>query len=206
MKDKKNQGFTLIELLISISIFSILIVAIYSSFSSGLLASKKGETVVDLLQTGQEALGRISTELSNAIILSDYQFIGERDRISFVTLLPRSETELSSIYRITYYLSGEEESLLMSLRRKSQPVGQECEDLDLIYSCVKDLKFRYAYQENSENPIQWTAFWFGSEDSPLPLSIEIDLTLMSDKERISLNKIICIPVTESNETSNVRFF
>ncbi len=105
------RGFTFIELIIALTIFSIIGLAIYSTFSSGLNIWRRGEDVSRLQQEGRWALDRIAKELRNAVIYNygpaypdAVLFLGEKDKMSFLSLVYNSSASQSEIKKITYYL------------------------------------------------------------------------------------------------------
>lgn len=107
----KNKGFTFIELIIALTIFAIIALGIYSTFSTGLNTWRRGEDANRLEQEARWALDKMAKELQDAIIYNYGQsypdtqlFLGEKDKISFLTLTYSFSTKLSEIKRITYSL------------------------------------------------------------------------------------------------------
>ena len=107
----KNKGFTLIELLIALTIFAVIALGIYSTFSTGLNVWRRDKDANRLQQEARWALDKISKELRNAVIYNygpDYPeasaFLGEGDKISFLSSVYNFSTRQSQIKRITYSL------------------------------------------------------------------------------------------------------
>ena len=67
MKTKNVRGFTLMELLVALSIFSVVVLAIYSTFSVGMTARERGEKASDLYQEARMILDRMATEIRNTV-------------------------------------------------------------------------------------------------------------------------------------------
>ncbi len=83
---KRQGGFTLIELLVSLAIFSVVSLAIYSSFATGISAWRMGQDFSSVYQTGRLILDDMARELKNAVMISANEFIGESQRLSFLTV------------------------------------------------------------------------------------------------------------------------
>ena len=99
------KALTLIEILIALTIFSIIAVSLYSTFSSGILAWKKSEDVNRLYREARWALDKMAAELRNAIIYDFTEqypdlnvFQGQKDNIAFLV------GTNSGIKKISYFL------------------------------------------------------------------------------------------------------
>lgn len=106
-----NKGFTFIELIIALTIFSVIALGIYSTFSTGLITWRRGESSGRLEQQARFILDKMAKELRNALIYNygpDYPqaklFSGEKNKISFLSLIYNSSAQQSEIKRITYFL------------------------------------------------------------------------------------------------------
>lgn len=181
------HGFTLIELLIAILIFSIVAVAIYSTFSTGLIAWRKGEESGRLYQEARLVLNRMALELRNALSYSNIKFIGKANELYFATLLPSpspGESGQLQLSRVTYYLDDNqslqrrEESLRMVLRGE---MGKAKE----VASSLRELNFAYGYEyedagkEKKEPQCIWKDEWAG--EKAIPSLVRITLVLQDGK-------------------------
>ena len=104
----RKKGFSLMEILLGMTIFSVIILALYSTFWSGIKIDQRSED--QTYRQASWALEAIARELQNAVAYdfsSSYPdrngFLGEKDRIVF--LLPTEE----GIKVIQYCLEEEEE-------------------------------------------------------------------------------------------------
>ena len=71
---RKQDGFTLIELLVSLSIFSIISLAVYSSFAGGVGAWRRAQEFSSIYQTARLLLDDMARELKNAVMISGTDF------------------------------------------------------------------------------------------------------------------------------------
>jgi prepilin-type N-terminal cleavage/methylation domain-containing protein len=109
MKNKK--GFTFVELMIALTIFALISLGIYATFSTGLNAWRRGEDATRLQQEARWALDKIAQELRGAVIYNygdSYpelgSFLGERSKISFLSLVYSPVSKISEVKKITYSL------------------------------------------------------------------------------------------------------
>src|SRR3989449_39904 len=101
-----RHGFTLIELLVSLTIFSIIAVAVYSAFAGGVGAWRRAQEFSSTYQTARLVLDDMAHELKNAVTLSGTDFIGEKQGLSFLTVRQRPHAQGRpvdpKITRVTY--------------------------------------------------------------------------------------------------------
>src|SRR5437899_10908801 len=101
-----RHGFTLIELLVSLTIFSIIAVAVYSAFAGGVGAWRTAQEVSSTYQTARLVLEDMAHELKNAVTLSGTDFIGEKQGVSILTVRQRPHAQGRpvdpKITRVTY--------------------------------------------------------------------------------------------------------
>ena len=202
VRDSTKRGFTLVELLIAVSIFSVLIVTIYSSFRSGIAARKKGETVVELVEVGESSLRQIASDLANAPAISNPGFIGQATQVSFVTLKSNSGGEIPSIRHVSYELAEEGDGSPGVLWRGYRIPGRMGDEGAVTDACIREIRFRYAHRENVEDEVMWLDFWLGTDETPLPLAVEITLVLVSDGETLKLSRVVSMPVALGLERIN----
>ena len=195
----KDKGFTLIELLIAILIFSVVAVAIYSTFSTGLIAWKKGEDSSNLYQEARLALDKMSLELRNALFYSNIHFVGKANELYFATLLPSpGKTGQLRLSRVTYYLDNDNYSLQRREESLRTVLQGDIEEAKELASPVKELKFSYAYEypgkEGEESQLIWEDDW--EDEETVPSLMKISLTLQkkkSPREEASFTETIHIP-------------
>ena len=65
---KTKFGFTLLELLLAVTIFSIIAVALYSSFHAGLRILRRAQDVMEFHQDLRLAMGELSLDLRNSLL------------------------------------------------------------------------------------------------------------------------------------------
>lgn len=166
---KKNKSFTLIELLISISIFAIIMTAIYASFNTGVLGIRQIEENSRVLRTAYLVLSRINKDLRNSFAYCDDQvkFAGSKGALSFLSLTP-------DFSFISYSLDGNKLLRLIRVNKDAFKDDSETKSRVLAKN-VKQIEFTYlALNPNTKN-IQETDSW--SDSAALPLAVRVSLTL-----------------------------
>jgi prepilin-type N-terminal cleavage/methylation domain-containing protein len=192
---KSEEGFTLVELLVAVAIFSVLLVTIYSSFTSGVAARERGEALVDMAYVGHETLGRMASDLANSYGLLDPGFLGEAEGMSFVTLERGRDYQTAKICHVSYRLMRDDPEECGSLLRMRRIFGDTREEIDLTGPCVRDVKLSYAYRERGESETRWSGYWFATEGAPLPVAVRIAMTLEADGQILKVTKTAPIPVS-----------
>lgn len=173
-KNNKSAAFTLAELLIAVSIFSVVSIAIYSTFSSG--ASVLGRVKnIDLAQ--QRILlksERFSRELRELPACRKQLFLGAKTKISF----PGNADYIPC--RITYYFDDSSLSLMRAADKLSQiitPQGKvdaEFKSKPAVFlSKVKEVKFSYLTLDPAKNEYKWLDEW---PQDYLPVAVKLTVT------------------------------
>jgi len=196
----KIKGFTLIELIIAMLIFSIIAVAIYSTFSTGLIAWRKGEESSRSYQDARLILNRMALELRNAFFYSNIKFVGKANELYFATFLPFSSLpgiDQLQLYRVAYHLDNnhslqyQEESLPEVFQGKEEKAQE-------FASSVQELSFAYGYEyfrEGKKEPqFIWKDEWI--DKKAVPSLVRITLILEGNSgtpEGITFVRTVYLP-------------
>ncbi len=185
---KEGKGFTLIELLVGLTIFSVVVLSIYSTFSTGILARRKGGNVSESFQAARVALDDIGSELRNMVAYSGYELAGGPEEISF-PVIGRQGLRLS---QITYSLEGD--SSLKTLVKKRETLNGELSQTYELAPMVKELSFSYCHLDSLTDSLQWRSTW--SSPDTLPQAVKTVLTLQTKEEdqAITFTRVVAIPL------------
>jgi prepilin-type N-terminal cleavage/methylation domain-containing protein len=170
----KLAAFSLIELLIAVSIFSVVSIAIYSTFSSGAVVLSKVKTI-DL---GQQKIllktEKLARELREQPGYRKQLFWGTKISISF----PVSFNFIPC--RITYYFDSSSLCLMRVVDKLNDILTAEGKvDAELkskpsvFLPKVNGVKFTYLYLDAKKNEYYWAEEW--SEDY-LPIAVKFVIT------------------------------
>jgi len=165
-----GRSFTFVELLIVVTIFSLLSLAVYTTFSSGMLIWRRIQYTGILQRRAFLGLERISQDLRQALNFSKIGFSGKINEVSFPFLSAENE-----ILRVSYFLEAE------TVYRKQENFKDIIEEKDnpkirSMLSGIDDLKFSFAYQEDGKKEYTWKDTWGKEEDIPgIPKAIKMEL-------------------------------
>ncbi|MFH1355002.1 MAG: prepilin-type N-terminal cleavage/methylation domain-containing protein [Candidatus Omnitrophota bacterium] len=167
-------GFTLVELLIAASIYAIVSIAVYSTFSTGMNIWRRAKEVN--LEQSRIAikLERLSRELRQTFNFSEIRFLGTEEEISF------AQVQDSGIVRMSYAFDQGDDALLRSIDTlvdilQGLPEGSEPEE---YIEEIEALKFSYFYFDLAENLYLWTEVW---DQIGLPLAVKLEITTEDEK-------------------------
>lgn len=202
-------GFTLLELIIAVTVFSVVILAVYLSFGVGIRAWRKAEGSYKLRQQARQAFDSIGRELRSAVNFTPIQFEGGRDWIRFASPAAARDSRdiCQGIFEIEYFLEGDKDadkaadastkSLYRICRTYKEFLREDSEikketAKSLLVSGLSDLKLRYAYKKD-EN-IVWLESW-EKENKCAPFGVELSLTFPSPREdeKLIFSEVILAP-------------
>lgn len=177
MKAKNFKGFTFLELLIAVTIFSIVAVAIYTSFNIGIHAWRKTEGSYKIRQEARHSLDNMERDLRCAINFTRKNpdgsaissFEGSSGKVSFWRALK------GGVFKITYLF--DKEALYYILQTYKETSGGESGSKSFLASGVSDFKLQYAYRDG--DTIVWQDAW-ESENSDIPMGVKASLFYGSD--------------------------
>jgi prepilin-type N-terminal cleavage/methylation domain-containing protein len=170
-KKNKLKAFTLVELLIAVSIFAVVSIAIYSTFSSGAAVLRRVKNTDFTQQKILLKTERFSRELREQAVYKKNLFQGSMTKISFLA---------NSDYipcRITYYYDSSSLCLMRVVDKLSliiTPEGKVDPEFkskpQVFLSKVKKVKFAYLYLDLKKNEYSWADGWL--QDN-LPVAVKL---------------------------------
>ena len=188
-----QHGFTLIELLVSLTIFSVVALAVYSVFAAGVGAWRKAQEFSSTYQTARLVLDDLAQELTNAVNISGTDFVGEPQRLSLLTVrqhpYAQGRPADPKIMRVTYEVRRDRASATYSLARvEASPVaGSQEEETELVVSPISKWELLYTHRDDSGQIVPWKDAWRVSDAVPLGVKI----TLVVGETRFT--KLVFIP-------------
>jgi len=187
-----KKAFTLIELIITTLILAIIVVSIYSAFSIGIKAWKRGNEGQDI-QKVRSGLLKMQKELKGSFFFSRVPFRGTSTEIIFPLSMPDGETE--KVYIISYSVTEDKDANLKRLMRKEEVFTERLEEakepIERLLFSASSIEFEYAYRlKDGSRGFEWQLFWDESQKR-LPSAVRISFKL-KDSDEI-YNKTIFIP-------------
>jgi len=167
---RTSRAFTLVELLIAVAIFSVVSIAIYATFSSGMSVLRRLKNI-DLTQ--QKILlktERFSRELREQPACRKQLFQGDKNKISFCANIDYFP------YRLTYYFDSSTNALkrvadkLNEIIKEDGSLDPEFHSPSVIFiSKVKEVRFSYLYLDLTKDTYLWTDEW---KEDYLPYAVK----------------------------------
>ena len=197
---KPRNGFTLVELMVSLSIFSLLAVSVYSVFAGGVGTWRRAQAFSATYQTARLVLDRMGRELGRAVRISGSEFLGGPTRLSFLTVrrpapLPvKSGSDAATpavadpaalqaafpIRRITYVLK--EASLFRLDESYLEGLQDAHRDPEEMAGPFAGLAFEYAMKDDDKDTdVEWHERWDKTET--IPSGVKITLMIGDGRER-----------------------
>ncbi len=204
---KTNRGFTLIELLIAASIFSVIILSVYSAFHAGILSYRKIDSSFEIYQGARISLNRMELDLGNSFaylgIDNKSGFSGGEQSLEFFSVLDyykngRLNTE---VCRIKYNWDETGKALRRACYIGLDALNSNSEqESEILAAGVEKITFEYAYTK--ENSYLWQESWpvkgdsgiASEQEKGIPLAVRITLSLVESnkpkEETIKFVKVI----------------
>ncbi len=185
MKNKK--AFTLIELLISIAIFAVIMVSLYSAFNTGVLGLGRIEASATASQTGYMILNQIDKDIKNSFVYSPdaVKFIGKKNALAFLALTP----EFSYV---SYSLSGNKLFRLVRINKEALKNDSEIKPKVLAQN-IKQIEFTYIYPDPDTKELKETDNW--TDNTAFPTAVRVSLILEKKAETPFIRTIYFISET-----------
>lgn len=182
-----RQGFTLIELIIAMTILAMLSISLSGVISLGARSASIGERKTEQARRFRVATSIIVRQLRSAAPYKvptedddkpEPYFIGERQRLGFVTTLPQSPND-TGLAVVSYWY--EDDTLMMSELpyfaafsgdRLDENTDHLIFSTPLLYN-VRDVKF--SYRRSDFGGEGWNDNWDAIDENRLPAAVRIEV-------------------------------
>ncbi|MBU3933418.1 MAG: type II secretion system GspH family protein [Candidatus Omnitrophica bacterium] len=197
-----KKGFTFIELLISITIISLVGVAVYSVFANGITAWRRGNKNRTYARNIRLTTEKVARELRNAFEFSNIAFEGTEDSIMFPALIAvesesgEGETETHyEIGRLAFFYDKKEDALC----REEKAYGEVFEEEEIgkgeaLIRHLRKLEFEYCYLDNATGTYKWKEDWKKEEQDSIPQAVKIKMVFKKKAGRHDFEKTVFIPM------------
>lgn len=171
------SSFTLVELLIALSIFSVVSIAIYSTFSSGLGVLRKVKDIDLAQQSFALKIERFSREIRQNTRMAKLYLSGADDRISF------GQVSDDAPLRLTYYFDSASQCFMRATDNladilKEGKIDPELKSKGTVFlKNVKEARFSYLFFDLKKKAYLWSQEW---KETTLPLAVK--LNIVTDKQ------------------------
>lgn len=143
-KNIRETGFTLVEILIALAILAMIVASTFTIFRSSSSSWQKGEARSERYHNARVALGRMSTEISQAVMSEEETsgFIGKKDEISFISFTSTAEG-IFELTEVKYWLDPKERVLMRNEDSDPDYDFQTEDHSDILADNISELVFLY---------------------------------------------------------------
>ncbi len=206
-----RAAFTLVEIMVAIGIFSMVLAAIYSSWTAILRASRTGLAAAASAQRARITIRVLEDSLGSAqsfaVNLPYYYFDAENGSdatLSFVARLSQSFPRSGKFgdldtRRVTFSVeSAGDGSRQLVLRQNPLVMEPDTDEKEYPIVLAKNVKaFEMQFFDSNKNPPEWVDEWSGPKTNQLPRMIMITLKLAdnphSSQVTEDITRIINLP-------------
>ena len=206
-----RSAFTLVEIMVAIGILSMVLAAIYSSWTSILRASKVGLDAAASAQRARITIRVLEDSLASAqsfgANLAYYYFYaqnGDSPELSFVARLAKSFPRSGKfgdldVRRVTFSVeSASDGSRQLVLRQNPLVMEMDTDEKEHPIVLAKNVRgLEMQFWDTNKNPPDWVDQWEGPKTNQLPKLVMLTLKLAdranSSKVTEEITRIINIP-------------
>jgi len=202
-----NHGFTLIEMLVAAAVSSVILLMVYTAYSSVIKSVNYGRTFSSYYERLNFALRRIDTDIANLYWNSEQKnlnFICNSKSgsgiLNFVTAENRElkmlynlkdQVPVSDVHEVGFYLKKNSDNDSFDLIRRCS-IGyddspEEGGNEETLLINVKSLKFEFKYRSD------WTPEWDSRETKRIPSVIKTVIEVYSPSKKTDLYEFISLP-------------
>jgi prepilin-type N-terminal cleavage/methylation domain-containing protein len=182
-KDSARRAFTLIEILVVTLILSVISLAIFSTFSSGIAIWHRINsrlTQEDLVIFCQ----MFASDLRGSFKFKAIAFKGDEERVEFVSLVNSRRLNTKTVGRLSYAYNPDKKTL--SKFQEDFSAVYVPEELKPKYTLkdVKSVKFQYYCYDSAAKEYVWLEEWVKKSSLPLAVRLEMEFDKASMPERL----------------------
>ncbi len=202
---RNKAGFTFIELLIAVSIFTVVAIALYSTFFAGISVWKRSIEGGNIYQDLRFAFDDITRDLRNTVCCSKdeesiFAFSGTAGEIIFITLESAfSEEDIMrrELVKTAYRFDEEASGIIRIEAGKSLGFDIEKGEKEVLLNNVEEFTFEYCYATgDDDDPYEWKEEWV-DEKMRVPRGVKVTFLIKAEKgekETLKFTKIMFIPI------------
>jgi len=176
----EGRGFTLVEVLIALAILAMIVVSTFTIFRSASKSWQKGETRSERYQNARNAIYRISTEISQAVINSNSlcKFTGDKNKVSFISFVS-TESGAFELGELEFWLDGAGRLLMRNDDVDPDYDFTTYDHSDVLSENVSELEFSYF------DGAVWTDAWNTDQalGIGLPKAVKIKIKIEDKKSK-----------------------
>lgn len=185
-----KRSLTLVEVLVSVALFALLCVSIYSLLRTGLAARKKIMAEQALFQNICFSLERFAKDMHNIVKFKsgdpNFPFLkGGSDNIEFIATGFDYQKNLPALHKVRYEIIGG------ALAKQITAVFGDSEEKRInCISGINSIRFSY-FDINQKDDKQWRDSWEKYDELPFAVRLDVSWKDIRQKEHI-VNKYVML--------------
>ncbi|MBN1586611.1 MAG: prepilin-type N-terminal cleavage/methylation domain-containing protein [Candidatus Omnitrophica bacterium] len=180
------RGFTLLELLITTSLVSLVGLAIANTFSRGLQVWDKVNALGGVEREAGFVLDEFARELRSSFVLDGVEFEGDRESVSFPTLVKARHKEHGDFVgagRVGYFYDSARKTLSRSAETYAQVLSGSEARAEPLLNHVRSVDLSYYYFDSRFRNYKWEEEWEERESMPIGIKITLGIELKGKREQ-----------------------
>ena len=177
---QNERAFTLVEVLIALAILAMIVVSTFTIFRSASKSWQKGETRSERYQNARNAIYKISTEISQAVINSNplCKFTGDKNKVSFISFVS-TESGVFELSELEFWLDGAKRLLMRNDDVDPDYDFTTYDHSDVLSENVSELEFSYF------DGAVWTDTWNSDQalGVGLPKAVKVKIRVEDKKSK-----------------------
>ena len=199
----KKRAFTLIELLVSITIVSLVSIAVYSIFANGISAWRRGNENKTYARNIRLTSEKMARELRNVFKFSVIALEGTEDSVMFPALIssnPDDEDDYPEtcyeVGRTAYFYDKAKDALCREDRAFFELMDEEeIGEGKVLIQDVSALEISYCYLDNATGTYKWKSDWKKEEQDSIPRALKIEICFKKGAiKKDKFSRVIFIPI------------
>ena len=192
---KKSSAFTFIEVLIVVSVFAVLILALYGILYGGLSVCKRIKEVSFAEGKVVIALERLARDLRQVYECEEEElkFSGTSNEIHFVAF----GNNTNGLIQSSYMFDKDKNKLMVVYENISDVLDGRDKKIIREIASLKDFKLSYLGFDGVLNEVSVGASW---EEDALPLAVKVEATIASPKRRRAKSGYVYVASGDKRET------
>jgi len=185
---KPSKAFTLVELLIVSALLAIISMAVYAVFNSGVkiwqrIGNLTWEEDLNIL------LDKLQSDLRNSFDFQGIDFIGEKDKLVFATIVDSARLKKKTIGQVAYFFNPYLGTLSREERDYAHIFGEDRGRVSVVSTNIRFLRFQYRYYDEEMKRYIWNYRWM-TEGLPDAVRVELEF---DDGDAARITRTVDIP-------------
>jgi len=187
----RRRAFTLMEILMVSVILSVISLALFKTFDSGIkvwqrVNRKIPETDVNIL------FFEFARDLRNSFNFAGTEFLGKENEVNFTALVNSERWQKNTIGRVGYFFDSNKRELNRRQADYSQVYEEKSGISREFLKNIKSFHFRYYAYDAQRKEYLWGEEW---QKKTLPLAIRMEIEVVYDEQTSKFVKTVNLPAS-----------